>query len=54
MRSQPSAAMSVRRRDHPGHKAFFERDAPPDSRAEPAGDDPVGHIWTNVIGAARL
>jgi protein-tyrosine-phosphatase len=32
-------------------QAFFERYAPPDIRAESAGDEPAAAIWPNVIEA---
>ena len=34
-------------------QAFFERYAPPDIRAESAGQDPAEAIWPNVIEAMR-
>jgi protein-tyrosine-phosphatase len=34
-------------------QAFFERAAPPDIRAESAGDAPAAAIWPNVIEAMR-
>jgi arsenate reductase len=34
-------------------QAFFERYAPPDIRAESAGDAPAAAIWPNVIEAMR-
>jgi arsenate reductase (thioredoxin) len=34
-------------------QAFFERYAPPDLRAESAGQDPAGAIWPNVVQAMR-
>ena len=34
-------------------QAFFERDAPPDIRAESAGTQPARAIWPNVIEAMR-
>lgn len=34
-------------------QAFFERDAPPDLRAESAGQSPADAIWPNVIEAMR-
>jgi arsenate reductase (thioredoxin) len=34
-------------------QAFFERYAPPDIRAESAGQDPADEIWPNVIEAMR-
>jgi arsenate reductase len=34
-------------------QAFFERYAPPDIRAESAGDAPVAAIWPSVIEAMR-
>jgi protein-tyrosine-phosphatase len=32
-------------------QAFFERDAPPDIRAESAGSEPATHLWPAVIEA---
>ncbi len=34
-------------------QAFFERDAPPDIRAESAGSDPAPAIWPAVVEAMR-
>jgi arsenate reductase len=34
-------------------QAFFERYAPPDLRAESAGQDPAKAIWPNVVEAMR-
>jgi arsenate reductase len=34
-------------------QAFFERYAPPDRRAESAGQDPAEAIWPNVVEAMR-
>ncbi|HEX4679012.1 MAG TPA: arsenate reductase ArsC [Gaiellaceae bacterium] len=34
-------------------QAFFERDAPPDLRAESAGQSPADAIWPNVIEVMR-
>ncbi len=32
-------------------QAFFDRDAPPDIRAESAGEEPAESIWPNVVAA---
>ena len=34
-------------------QAFFERHAPPDIRAESAGEQPAAAIWPNVVRAMR-
>lgn len=34
-------------------QAFFERHAPPDLRAESAGQEPAGQVWPEVVEAMR-
>jgi len=34
-------------------QAFFERDAPPDMRAESAGSDPARAVWPEVVEVMR-
>ena len=34
-------------------QAFFERDAPPDIRAESAGSQPATHLWPSVVEVMR-